>query len=67
MIIDQTYISIILVSLPIFDFNNLKQDYSLSLYSVIEQEKQENTLEYNYITTEKFLESNNNKYQEIIR
>jgi hypothetical protein len=67
VIIDQTYISIILVSLPIFDFNNLKQDYSLSLYSVIEQEKQENTLEYNYITTEKFLESNNNKYQEIIR
>lgn len=59
----------VLVSLPsvnIDDYNFNKLYYKPSL-GVCQQDPVENTMEYNYITTEKYLESQLNKHQDIIR
>jgi hypothetical protein len=42
-----------------------KLDYTTP-FKTCQVEKQKNTMEYNYITTEELLESNNKKYQEIL-
>lgn len=42
-----------------------KFDYTLP-YAECQPEKQKNTLEYNYITTEELIESNNKKYQDLL-
>lgn len=60
---------VVLVGLPNADFVQLttisKLDYTLP-YAECQQTKEKNTLEYNYITTEELLESNNKKYQELL-
>lgn len=69
MIVYQAYFSMVLVSLPsinVKDYKLNKHDYTPPT-SVCQQEKQLNTIEYNYITTERFLESNNIKYMDITR
>jgi ABC-type proline/glycine betaine transport system substrate-binding protein len=40
-----------------------KMDYS-TLYTSTQNEPMDNTMDYNYITTEKFIQDNNKKYQE---
>jgi len=60
---------VVLVGLPNADFVQLtkisKLDYTLP-YTECQETKEKNTLEYNYITTEELLESNNKKYQDIL-
>jgi len=68
MIVYQTYMLMVLVSLSSVndsDFKLNKHHYTPSS-TVCQQSTQENTLEYNYITTEKFIESMILKNQDII-
>lgn len=57
----------IIVSLPEAYCTSLvtcsKYDYITN--SMVCQQNEKSTLEYNYITSEELIESNNNKYQEI--
>lgn len=59
----------VLVSLP----SVIDSDYKLNKHhytpssTVCQQATETNTMEYNYITTERFLESNNLKYMDITR
>lgn len=68
MIIKQLVWPMVLVGLP--DANVVqtmtisKLDYAMPFYHC-KNEEYKNTIEYNYITTEELLESNNNKYQDI--
>ena len=68
MIVYQTYMSMVLVSLPSVndsDYKLNKHHYTPSS-SVCQQTTETNTMEYNYITTEKFIESMLLKYQDLI-
>ena len=62
------FVSLLLVTKPLsyYDSGGItiwKMDYStLSLES--QQDNYSNTMEYNYITTEKFIKDNNKKYQD---
>jgi hypothetical protein len=58
---------VIIVSLPainLFELHN-KLDYTTTTQSFQEQESQ-NTMEYNYIKSQEFIENNNKKYNKII-
>ena len=65
------FVSLLLVTKPLSycDSGGItigKMDYStLSLES--QQDNYSNTMEYNYITTEKFIKDNNKKYQDDFR
>ncbi len=43
-----------------------KLDYTIP-YAECQQPKQQNTLDYNYIKTKDFIETNNQKYQDLIK
>jgi hypothetical protein len=60
---------VVLVGLPsvnIIDSITInKLDYTLP-YAECQEEKYKNTMEFNYITTQELLESNNKKYLDIL-
>lgn len=63
--------SIFLIMIPVADnlcYTNILQDSHYRIYeSFHTHEPQESTLEYNYITTEKFIEHNLLKHQDILQ
>ena len=61
---------VIIVSLPTAEINNIitfsKLDYT-SRFAECQEDKEKNTLEYNYIKAKDLIENNNQKYQDLIR
>lgn len=58
----------VIVGLPTvndFTIRVNKHDYTTP-YNDCQLEQEKNTLEYNYITTEEFIQNNHKKYQDII-
>lgn len=58
----------VIVSLPTvtdLEFKLSKTDYTIP-YNDCQQTQQKNTLDYNYITTEEYIQSIIDKYQDII-
>jgi len=59
---------VVIVGLPAADVNLTsisKLDYTIP-YAECQQENYPNTLEYNYIKSQDLIESNNQKYQDIL-
>jgi hypothetical protein len=49
-----------------YQYSFSKPDYTIP-YNDCQMEKQKNTIEYNYIKTQDLIETNNQKYQDIIK
>jgi len=61
---------VIIVSLPTAEIHHIitfsKLDYT-SHFAECQQDKEKNTLEYNYIKAKDLIETNNQKYQDLIK
>lgn len=68
MIIKPVFWFVVIVGLPDANYNFVptsKLDYTVP-YDTCQQRKNKNTMEFNYITNEEVIESNIQKYQELL-